>query len=549
MRRVMRRRPAGTAHGAVALAAGVADALTWASFLGSVRMAASSRPQPLPRWRTPGEYLFATAVALLGFGLAFVAQSYLSVANLSLVFLTAVLVVAVRTRMTVAVYTALLCFVGYNFFFTQPRYTLSIARPDDLLAVVLFLLVALVCSRLATRLASQVESLRLAQWRARALLALGKRLASCAGLERVRAEGVRALAETLDARAVLLAAEPGAELAVVAAHPLPADLDESDREAAAWCVAHHQPAGAHTARHRDASWWMLPLEPHTEVADVLALALSDERDAPDEARRELAQAMAADLARALERARLAEALEQARVQGETERLRSALLSSVSHDLRSPLAAMIGAAGTLATYDAQLPADDRRQLMESILDEGQRLDRYIQNLLDMTRLGHGTLTLRRDWVDASEIVLAAVARVRKFHPALRVSTRLPSGTVLLYVHPALIEQALFNILENAAQVSPLQEPVRVELDVLGEQVEIRVIDRGPGIPEAERARIFDTFYSVSRGDRGHKGTGLGLSICRGMVGAHGGSVEAAAGEQGGTILRVRLPLPPTPESAA
>lgn len=542
-------RSAGVSRHAARLATVVADALTWASFLGSVRMTASSRPQPLPRWRASGEYLFATTVALLGFGLAFVAQNYLSVANLSLVFLTVVLVVAARTRMTVAVYTALLCFVGYNFFFTQPRYTLTIASPDDLLAVMLFLLVALVCSRLATRLASQVESLRMAQWHARAMLALGKQLAACASVAAVRAEGVRAMADTLDAQVALLTMEPARGLTTLAAHPEPVDLAGSDREAVAWSATHCQPAGRHTARHRCSTWWMLPLDAVADATEVLALALADEHEAPDSARRELAQAMAADLARALERARLAEALEQARVQGETERLRSALLSSVSHDLRSPLAAMIGAAGTLATYDAQLPADDRRQLMESILDEGQRLDRYIQNLLDMTRLGHGTLTLHRDWVDAGEIVLAAVARVRKFHPQLRVSTDLPAGTVLLYVHPALIEQALFNILENAAQVSSPEAPVRVELEVLGEQVEIRVIDRGPGIPEDERARIFDTFYSVSRGDRGHKGTGLGLSICRGMVGAHGGSVEAAAGEQGGTILRVRLPLPPAPEPAA
>lgn len=542
-------RSAGVSRYGARLATAVADALTWASFLGSVRMAVSSRPQPLPRWRASSEYLFATAVALLGIGLVFVAQNYLSVANLSLVFLTVVLVVAARTRMTVAVYTALLCFVGYNFFFTQPRYTLAIAHPDDLLAVVLFLLVALVCSRLATRLASQVESLRLAQWHARAMLALGKQLAACASVAAVRVEGVRAMADTLDARVALLTTEPASGLTTLAAHPAPVDLAEPEREAVAWSATHRQPAGRHTARHPRSTWWMVPLDAVAESTEVLALALADEHDAPDEARRELAQAMAADLARALERARLAEALEQARVLGETERLRSALLSSVSHDLRSPLAAMIGAAGTLASYDAQLPADDRRQLMQSILDEGQRLDRYIQNLLDMTRLGHGTLTLHRDWVDAGEIVLAAVARVRKFHPQLRVSTHLPSGTVLLFVHPALIEQALFNILENAAQVSPPEAPVRVELEVSGEQVEIRVIDHGPGIPEDERARIFDTFYSVSRGDRGHKGTGLGLSICRGMVGAHGGSVEAAAGDEGGTILRVRLPLPPTPESAA
>ncbi|MGA7437483.1 MAG: ATP-binding protein, partial [Luteibacter sp.] len=266
-------------------------------------------------------------------------------------------------------------------------------------------------------------------------------------------------------------------------------------------------------------------------------------------RRSLALAMVEDMAQALERARLAAELESARVQGETERLRSALLSSVSHDLRSPLASMIGSAGTLLSYDAQLPAGERHELLEAILGEGQRLDRYIQNLLDMTRLGHGTLKLNRDWVDAGEIVAAAVSRLRKLFPETRVDMHLPHETVLLHVHPALIEQALFNILENAARFSPPGEPVRVIVRTEAGRLLIDVADRGPGIPEEERSQIFDMFYSVSRGDRGKQGTGLGLAICRGMVGAHGGSVEALPHAGQGTTIRVSLPLPPPPDEPA
>ena len=243
---------------------------------------------------------------------------------------------------------------------------------------------------------------------------------------------------------------------------------------------------------------------------------------------------------------MSDELEGARVQGETERLRNALLSSVSHDLRSPLASMIGAAGTLISYEEKLPQEERRELLQAILGEGQRLDRYIQNLLDMTRLGHGTLKLNRDWIDSAEIVAAAVTRLRKLFPDLRVETIAPQETVLLYVHPALIEQALFNILENAARFSPPEEPVRVSVHSSGERLLIDVSDRGPGIPEDERARIFDMFYSVSRGDRAPQGTGLGLAICRGMIGAHGGSVEALPGDGIGTTIRISLPLPAPPE---
>ncbi|MGH8113647.1 MAG: sensor histidine kinase, partial [Rhodanobacteraceae bacterium] len=299
----------------------------------------------------------------------------------------------------------------------------------------------------------------------------------------------------------------------------------------------------------DASCWLLPLCVEDRCLGVIALRFDAQDDALDADRGHLALAMAQDIGLALERARLADELGQARVEGETERLRNALLSSVSHDLRSPLVSMIGAAGTLAAYEQQLPASERHELLDTITGEGQRLDRYIQNLLDMTRLGHGTLHLHRDWVDASDIALAAIGRVQRAFPKLQMETQLPKDTVLLYVHPALIEQALFNIMENAAHFSPLDRPVHLRMRVAGSQLLVDVIDHGPGVPEAERANIFDTFYSVARGDRGKHGTGLGLSICRGMIGAHSGQLEVLPTDGGGTTMRVTLPLLPVPESGS
>jgi two-component system, OmpR family, sensor histidine kinase KdpD len=495
------------------------------------------------------EYAFATAATAIAMALSFVADRYLSVANLSLIFLTAVLIVAARTRMAVAVYTAILCFFGYNFFFAPPRYTLAIANADDVLAVTLFLVAALVCSRLATRLAGQVQSLRAAQVRGRALVALGQQLATSADAESIRTAGARALARALDAEVAMLAGDAGADLQVVASMPEAFALSTQDRAAADWCEAHAEPAGRYTDTLNGASCWMLPLGTEQRRAGVAALRFPLNAREPDADRRGLALAMAEDIALALERARLAVELESARVQGETERLRSALLSSVSHDLRSPLASMIGSAGTLLSYEAQLPAEERHELLQAILGEGQRLDRYIQNLLDMTRLGHGTLKLNRDWVDAGEIVAAAVSRLRKLFPEIRVDVHLPQETVLLHVHPALIEQALFNILENAARFSPPGDPVRVIARTEAGRLLVDVADRGPGIPEDERTRIFDMFYSVSRGDRGKQGTGLGLAICRGMIGAHGGSVEALPHAGQGTTIRVSLPLPPPPDETA
>ncbi|SRR5579875_119576 len=489
-----------------------------------------------------GEYLFATLTSLAALGVAFLSQRYLSVANLSLIFLTAVLVVAVRTRMAVAVYTALLCFVAYNFFFAPPIYSLTISSPDDVLTVCLFLAAALVCSRLATRLVLQVESLRAAHAQSRALLALGQRLAASTDAHGIRAAGVAALAQALRCEAAILARDTSDAMRVAASSPAGMQVQTQDLAAADWCERHGAQAGRFTDTLNAAPCWLLPLGSEDNRLGVAALRFQSGATEPDPDQRSLALAMVQDIGQALARARLAEELEGARVLGETERLRNALLSSVSHDLRSPLASMIGSAGTLANYGEQLPAHERRELLEAILGEGQRLDRYIQNLLDMTRLGHGTLKLNRDWTDVAEIVAAAVTRLHKLFPAVRVDTVLPPDTLLLYVHPALIEQALFNILENAARFTPPEQSIVVNVRVAGANLLVEVSDRGPGIPEAERARIFDMFYSVSRGDRGTGGTGLGLAICRGMIGAHGGSVEALPREGGGTTIRISLPLP-------
>jgi len=513
----------------------------------------AERAQSRRRLRMPGgrgrrgEYIYATVATLIAFGLSFIADRYLSVANLALIFLTAVLVVAVRTRMAVAVYTAALCFLGYNFFFAPPRYTLAIANVDDVLAVTLFLVAALVCSRLATRLASQVESMRAAHAHARALLALGQRLATSTDAAGIREVGASALAHALRCDVAILARDASQILRVAAASPHDIHLAPQDFAAADWSEQHAEQAGRYTDTLNAAPCWVLPLGGESSALGVAALRFDAKSDEPDPDKRSLALAMAQDIGQALERARLTDELEGARVQGETERLRNALLSSVSHDLRSPLASMIGSAGTLSSYGDQLPAAERQELLDAILGEGQRLDRYIQNLLDMTRLGHGTLKLNRDWTDVAEIVAASVTRLRKLFPDLRVETDLPHDTVLLFVHPALIEQALFNILENAARFSPPDQPVRViaRAHTDRQQLTVDVIDRGPGIPEAERARIFDMFYSVARGDRAPQGTGLGLAICRGMIGAHGGSVEALPGDGIGTTIRITLPLPTPP----
>ena len=264
-------------------------------------------------------------------------------------------------------------------------------------------------------------------------------------------------------------------------------------------------------------------------------------------RRRLLTALGQPLAQALERAQLAEDLEAARLQGQTEQLRSALLTSVSHDLRTPLTAMRGSIDSLLALGEQIPLADRRELLEGTRDEAERLDRYIQNLLDMTRLGHGGLKLARDWVAPADIVASATQRVRAELSALQLEIQVPRELPLLYVHAALIEQALVNVLENAARFSPPRGGVRVAIETDATELRFMVSDQGPGIPEHERTKIFDMFYTAARGDCGGLGTGLGLAICQGMLGAHGGRVTVGDGLDGrGASLTLHLPLQTQPQ---
>lgn len=491
-----------------------------------------------------GDMAFAVLASALSVLVAWLAERFVGLDDLSMIFILAVLVVASRTRMAAAVLSAVLCFLAYNFFFIEPRFTFLISAQRGVITVLLFLGTALLAGRLAAKLRTQVIALRAANAHATALQSLGRELASAADPGQVEQAGQAALQRALDVEAVVHLGDA----------PIPdrsADsLDAKDRAAADWSSAHGQPAGRFTQTLSASDWWFLPVRGDGTPLGVVGLKFVPGVTRLTLEQSRLAEAMVDDIAQAALRTRLVSDLESTRVGAETERLRSALLSSVSHDLRSPLAAIIGSASSLQSYGAQMPEGDRDELLATIRSEGQRLDRYIQNLLDMTRLGHGALALKRDWIGADELIGAAVARIRLYVPAAQVVMSLPSGLKPLWAHAALLEQALFNVIENACKFSPPGEAVVVaarDLDDGGLQIDVD--DRGPGIPDADRARIFDMFYSVERGDRGHNGSGLGLTIAQGMVGAHGGQVEAFPGSDGhGTRIRITLPRMTPPDSA-
>lgn len=481
--------------------------------------------------------LVTTALATV---LGAAAERWLGLSDLSMIFIVAVVMVASRTRTAAAILAAALCFLSYNFFFIEPRHTLFIGARQGLVTVLLFLIAALVAGRLASRLRMQVLALRAANAHATALQTLSRQLAAAADQGQVVAAGRRALKQVVGAEALVQVGDAPIE------HAGPYPLSDKDRAAADWARKHRQPAGHFTDTLGNADWWFMPLVGDGCPAGVVGLRFDVGMSRMGVEQRRLLEAMTEEISQAIVRTRLVSDLEDARVTSETERLRSALLSSVSHDLRSPLASIIGAAGSLDTYGESMSREDRHSLLETVRLEGERLDRYIQNLLDMTRLGHGGLALNRDWIGVDELVGSAVARLQRYQPQTQVDIELSAGVDAIWVHPALIEQALFNVIENAATFSPAGEVITVQASQLADgTLQIDVRDRGPGIPEEERKRIFDMFFSVERGDRGRKGTGLGLAITQGMVGAHGGSVDAmpipgSDPDHRGTIIRITLP---------
>jgi two-component system sensor histidine kinase KdpD len=486
------------------------------------------------------------ALATLGaVAAASVAERFLGLEDLSIVFLVAVLLVASRTRMTAAVITAALCFLAYDFLFIEPRFSLVISAPRGVATVLLFMAGALIAGRLASRLRQQVVSLHAANAHATAMQGLARELSKAADLGQVIGASASVLQHSLGAQAWVRIGEDSGPAVVTA------ELDEKDVAAAQWTARHGQPSGRYTDTLSHSAWWFLPVRAGEGTVGVVGLRFAVATARLSFEQRRLAESMTEDIGQAALRTRLVSELEIARVAGETERLRSALLSSVSHDLRSPLASMIGAADSLARYGGDMSGEDRASLLETIRVEGERLDRYIQNLLDMTRLGQQGLTLARDWIGVDELVGSAARRLQRYEPAVAVQADIAPDVGLLHVHPALIEQALFNVMENAAKFSPPGAPVTVQARAgEGRTVQIVVSDSGPGIPPDERRRIFDMFYSVERGDRGKQGTGLGLAIVQGIVGAHMGSVEALPGPQGqGTSIRILLPAgeAPAPES--
>lgn len=492
-------------------------------------------------------YLWATLAVAVAASVAFPIHRVMPLPNISLAFVTAVLIVALRFGLWPSLYASLLSFLAYNFLFTVPYYTFNVLRREDVLTILFFLIVATLVGNLAARLKAQVEAMRATARRTENLFDFSRRVAAAAALDDVLWAAVHHVASTLQCRSLVLLPDEEDGLRIGAGYPPEDELSPIDRGAAKWAQENGKPAGWGTDTLPAADWLFLPLKTARGSVGMLGIAFETKPAGLSVEQRRLLEALVDQVAVSIERANLATDFEEARVLAETERLRSALLASVSHDLRTPLVSIIGSATTLSESASKLSEGDRSQLLQTILDEGERLNRFVQNLLDMTRLGYGALQPNKEWSDLREIAGRATRRLRRELGKHKFTLDLPETLPAIHIDPVLIEQVLVNLLDNAAKYSGRDGAIGLSAAVEPGILVVRVVDDGPGIPVEAREAVFDVFYRVHSADEQTAGTGLGLSICRGIVEAHGGDIRVEDGPGNrGTAVAVRLPLSAMPQ---
>ncbi|ATQ42807.1 sensor histidine kinase [Caulobacter mirabilis] len=492
-------------------------------------------------WR--GHLAAIALVALAGVTAHFIDERA-EQANLAMIFMLSVLGSGLAFGLWPAITAAALSAFLYNFFFLQPHLSIRIGHPADVLTFMVFFATALTTGWLTGRVRDQARIVSRRAASVSALLVASRRLSSSARKEDAAAALAEQLAAATGGAAVVLT-PVGDDIAATAASPGAEELAAGDMAAARWSWERGEPAGAGTGTLPNSAWTFRPLQgikARAGVAGVHPSALATEED------ERFVSALLDQGAAALERAEFAAQAADAEALRRTDRLRGALLNSVSHDLRTPLSTVLGSVTTLLDYGKSLSAKVQRDLMESIREEAERLSRYVGDLLDMTRLEGGAVTARQEWVDIRDVLRAGVDRVQRRLGKRKVARDFPPELSMVKADPSLLEQALVNILENAVAYSPDGSTIEVAAYEDRGNVVISIEDEGPGIPTAELERVFEKFRRLEEptdraaaADRG-KGAGLGLAISKGFVEAMGGRIAAASPIHDGQGTRVLISLP-------
>ncbi len=496
----------------------------------------------------PRPYLMALFVVAVGLAVAKLIQKPFGIENVDLVFLTAVVGVAVRFGLWPSLLASAAASLCYNFFFLPPIYNFTITDPTNVAAFFFFMLIAILVSNVAARVRSQADT-AIGRIRTTELLyAFSRKLAGTGTLDDVLWATAYQTALMLKVRVVLLLPDNGV-LTVKAGYPPEDQLDQADLAAANWAWGNDRPAGRGSDTLPGAKRLFLPMRTGRGLIGVIGI--DDDKTGPllTPDQRRLLDALVDQGALAIERVLLVEDMDRVKRNVESDRLRSALLTSISHDLKTPLASVLGSASTMRDLAGALSEDEKRDLLATVIDESERLNRFIANLLDMTKLESGAIKPNTARLDVSEVIDSALRRANKILTHHKVSLELESNLPMLELDAVLFEQALFNLLDNAAKYAPAETTIAIRGWREQKFVTLQILDEGEGIPRSELESVFDKFYRAQKGDHIRPGTGLGLAISRGFVEAMGGTISADnRSDRSGAALTIRLPVPPSASNA-
>ncbi len=486
------------------------------------------------------EYLGAAGIVVLTTAIGLALRSRLSTIDVAMLFLLAVVVSGTRYRRGAALFASILGIAAFDFAFVPPYYTFDVADAAYTLTFAMMLLVAVVMSHLTGRIREQANDSMVRERRTMALLELDRSTRGCANIGELtqtiaahvgRAGRAEAAVELMDDAVVENGIPPS----------LANGLFESIevRVAATWAYQHGQPAGLGTGHCAEAEAVLFPLRTARGSLGVTALRPEPAGTRLTAEEYQTVAALVAQAAAAIEAMTLAERSELARMDAEAERLRSSLLSSLSHDLRTPLATIEGAASTLLHEGKELPPDVRRDMAQSVLEESRRMTRLVSNLLDMVRVETGALAVRKAWQPLEEALGVALLRLDEPLSSHPVDIRLPADLPLVPIDELLIEQVFINLLENAIKHTPPETPISVSACQENGAVMVEVADRGPGVTPGSEQAVFRKFYRAA--GRAEGGAGLGLTICLGIITAHGGRIWVEQRQGTGAAFRFTIPL--------
>lgn len=515
--------------------------------LGRSREKAEQMEQRAVRENAPSgnearAYLGSLTFVGASLGVALVLHQAVGIASVSLTFLMAVLAVAVVYGLWPALFASFVSVLAYNFFFLPPLYTFTIADPENVVALFFFAITAVIASNLTARVRAQAITARQRARTTEELYQFSRKLAGAANLDDLLWATVHQIALMLKVRVVILLPDDG-RMTVRAGFPPEDRLDVADLAAAKWSWERNHAAGRGADTLPGAKRLFLPMQTGRGAVGVIGIDRDEPGPilTPDQHR--LLDALADQAALAIERVNLVKDVDRARLATETDRLRAALLTSISHDLRTPLASILGSATSLSSQGDALDAATRLDLIRNIQDEAERLNRFIGNLLDMTRLESGPLQLRTGRVDLADAVATVLRRAGKILAGHRTQILSEPDLPMPELDDVLFEQVLFNLLDNAAKYAPVGSLITIRTWGDRSSVCLEVRDEGPGIPPDDLEHVFDKFYRVGGSDRRRAGTGLGLAICRGFIEAMHGTITATnRTDRSGAAFTITLHVP-------